>query len=61
MALCSLNISNREVKSEAFMPLIPGTDVSDVDVEGPGTAVDAEVVEAAEAAEEEEIVIVLMS
>jgi hypothetical protein len=37
------------------MPLIPGRDVVDVDVEGPGTAEDAEVVEAAEAAEEEEI------
>jgi hypothetical protein len=36
------------------MPLIPGRDVVDVDVEGPGTAEDAEVVEAAEAVEEEE-------
>ena len=36
------------------MPLILDTDAVDVDVEGPGTAEDAEVVEAAGAAEEEE-------
>jgi hypothetical protein len=39
------------------MPLIPGRDVVDVDVEGPGTVEDAEVAEAvgaAGAAEEEE-------
>jgi hypothetical protein len=35
------------------MPLIQGRDVADVDVEGPGTAEDAEVVEAAGAAEDE--------
>jgi hypothetical protein len=35
------------------MPLIQGTGVADVDVEGPGTAVDAEVEVAVEAAEDE--------
>jgi hypothetical protein len=39
----------------AFMPLIPGRDVADVDVAGPGTAEVAEVVEATEVAEEEEM------
>ena len=37
------------------MPLILDTDAVDMDVEGPGTAEDAEVVEAAGAAEEEEM------
>jgi hypothetical protein len=36
------------------MPLILDTDAVDVDVEGPGTAEDAEVVEATGAAEGEE-------
>ena len=53
--LCNSSINNREARSVAFMPLIPGRDVVDVDVEGPGTMEDAEVMEAAEAAEEEEI------
>jgi hypothetical protein len=43
------------------MPLTPGRGVADVDAEGPGTAVDAEVVEAAEAPEEEAIAITLIS
>ena len=54
MALCSSSTSNKEARSVAFMPLILDTDAVDVDVEGPGTAEDAEVVEAAGAAEEEE-------
>jgi hypothetical protein len=57
MALRSLSINNKEVKSVEFMPLILRRDVADADVEGPGTAEDAEVAEAvgaAGAAEEEE-------
>jgi hypothetical protein len=50
-----LSIDSREVKSVAFMPLIPGMDVVDVDVAGLGTAEGAEVMEAAEVAEEEEM------
>ena len=56
-ALHSLNINNREARSEAFMPLTPGRDVADVDVEGPGTAEGAEVAEAAGAAEDEVTII----
>ena len=62
MAQHSLNIGNREEKSEAFTPLILGMDVSAVDVEEPGTAQDAEdaeVVETTEAVEEEEITLML--
>jgi hypothetical protein len=43
------------------MPLTPGRGVADVDVAGPGTAADAEVVEAADTGEEEAIAITLTS
>ena len=43
------------------MPLIPGTHTADEDVEGPDTAVDAEVVEAVEVAEEGEIATIPIS
>ena len=43
------------------MPLIPCRDVADVNVERPGTAADAEVMEAAETAEKEEIAVIFMS
>ena len=61
MALHSLNMNNREERSKAFMPLIPGTHAADVDVEGPDTAADTEVMEAMEAAEEGELATIPIS
>lgn len=48
-----------EAKSAESMPLTQGRDVADVDVDAPGTAVDAEVVEAEAEAEETLILISL--
>jgi hypothetical protein len=59
--LHSLNINNREERSKAFTPLIPGMHAVDVDVEGLDTVVDAEVVEAVEAAEEGELTTIPIS
>jgi hypothetical protein len=52
MVLLSSSINIREERSAAFMPLIRGKDVADVDVDTLGTAVDAEVAEAEVEAEE---------
>jgi hypothetical protein len=49
------NINNKGAKSAAFMPSIQGSDVADVDMEGPGTA---EVAEAMGVAEDEATMII---